>query len=45
MPSGTPPEPPSPWRYERELCPIAIGDPRRLEETLELWIEAYCRPA
>ena len=28
-------------RYEQELRPIAIGDPRRLDETLELWIEAY----
>ena len=30
-------------RYEQELRPIAIGDPRRLDETLDLWIEAYCR--
>jgi hypothetical protein len=29
-------------RYEQELRPIAIGDPGRLQETLDLWIEAYC---
>ncbi len=28
-------------RYEQELRPVAIGDPRRLDEVLELWIEAY----
>lgn len=28
-------------RYEQELRPIAVGDPRRLDEVLDLWIEAY----
>lgn len=32
-------------RYAQERRPIAIGDPRRLDETLDLWIEAYCRSA
>ena len=32
-------------RYERELRPIAIGDIRTLDATLEMWIEAYCATA
>ena len=28
-------------RYERELRPIAIGNLERLDDTLDLWIQAY----
>lgn len=28
-------------RYEQELRPIAIGDLKRLDATLELWIQGY----
>jgi Nucleotidyltransferase of unknown function (DUF6036) len=31
-------------RYEQELRPIAIGNLERLDQTLEMWIEAYFAP-
>lgn len=30
-------------RYERELRPIIIGDPKTHDQTLEMWIESYFR--
>jgi hypothetical protein len=28
-------------RYERELRPVALGDPRWHDQTLKLWIESF----